>query len=209
MMTGLRIGGRLGQGIIALALIVALSACGESAPSRFYLLSTMPPSAGSAAAPRAIALGVGPIQMPRHLDRAQIVSFTSSNQLQLAEFDRWAEPLTENVARVLGQNLAILVPAERVMVYPWTGPATFDYQVIVEFSNFETTPTRMVSLRAQWNIVSSDGRRIVKSGRVASEQVVASQSVEATVAAMSRALGDLSTDVAEAVKALPPRAAPR
>ena len=119
-MTRFRAGGHRAA-VLLLALAAVLAACGESAPSRFYLLSATPPSA-NAPAPRAVALGVGPIQMPRHLDRAQIVSFTSANQLQLAKvtatnartahnpasFPAFAANATSTIRAVLTRSTGVL-----------------------------------------------------------------------------------------------------
>ena len=88
-------------------LLLGLEAC-TSTPSRFYVLSSLSASEtiAATAATQGPVIGVGPITLPKYLDRPQIVTRAGSNQLALAEFDRWAEPLQDNVARVLAENLA-------------------------------------------------------------------------------------------------------
>ena len=66
---------------------------------------------GTAAAQGPV-IGVGPITVPKYLDRPQIVTRSGRNQLALGEFDRWAEPLQDNVLRVLAENLAFLIPTD-------------------------------------------------------------------------------------------------
>src|SRR3546814_9172147 len=84
---------------------------GTTPPSTFYLLSPIATPAPPSANPnRQITILIGPVTLPKHLDRAEVVTFATPNRLQLAELDRWAEPLDENVARVLGENVSRLVP---------------------------------------------------------------------------------------------------
>src|SRR5919109_1073251 len=93
-----------------------------SQPSRFYLLSA-PPSAEpvplGTSGGQGATIGVGPVTLPRYLDRPQIVTQTSPYELKLAEFDRWAEALDINFSRVLAENLSLLLPTARVVLAPW------------------------------------------------------------------------------------------
>ena len=59
------------------------------------------------------------------------------NQLALGEFDRWAEPLQDNFARVLAENLARLIPTDQVLLHAWPRSATLDYQVTVDVLHFD------------------------------------------------------------------------
>jgi len=54
--------------------------------------------------------GVGPVTLPPYLDRSQIVMSDRANELNLAEFDQWAESLQTNFTRVLGENLVAVDP---------------------------------------------------------------------------------------------------
>ncbi|MGH7872044.1 MAG: PqiC family protein, partial [Candidatus Binatia bacterium] len=103
------------------------AACGSFSakpdPSRFFTLSALPaPEDAAKKAPgdsSGISLGIGPITLPGYLDRQEIVIRVAQNQINLAENDRWAEPLEENFSRVLSQNVAALLRADRVNAYPW------------------------------------------------------------------------------------------
>ncbi|MCP3694029.1 MAG: hypothetical protein GY917_17625, partial [Planctomycetaceae bacterium] len=55
------------------------------------------------------AVGVGPVNLPAYLDRHGVVRRTSSNELDVAEFELWGQSLRENFTQVLGRNLEILV----------------------------------------------------------------------------------------------------
>jgi uncharacterized protein len=103
--------------VTLVASLLGLGAC-ASTPSRFYVLNTLPASetVPATAAERGPVIGVGPITLPKYLDRPQIVTRASRNQLALGEFDRWAEPLQDNVLRVLAQNLMLLIPTDHILL---------------------------------------------------------------------------------------------
>jgi uncharacterized lipoprotein YmbA len=65
-----------------------------------------------------MTIGIGPVTLPKYLDRPQIVTFTSPYALNVVEFDRWAEPLESTFVRVLAENLALLLPRAHVVVSP-------------------------------------------------------------------------------------------
>jgi uncharacterized lipoprotein YmbA len=75
--------------VALVAVLLGLGAC-ASTPSRFYLLNTLPASetVPATAAGRGPVVGVGPITLPKYLDRPQLVTRASRNQLTLGEFDR-------------------------------------------------------------------------------------------------------------------------
>ena len=191
---------------LGLAVAVLLVACGQTKPSSFYLLSPIAdPSTGTSATVGAnsIALAIGPVRVPRHINRSQIVTYASPNKIQLDEFSRWGEPLAGNFARVLGDNLARLVPTQRIVVHPWRSGTPFEYQVTVEVSSFAVRPGGQATLVAQWAIFSRQGKRVIMSWRSSFAQNVSSPGFEAAAAALSKLVADLSKDIATAVRKLP------
>src|SRR5262245_63848315 len=102
--------------------LLGLSGClGRTPPTQFYVLPSPPggPAAPAGASPRALTVGVGPVTVPPYLDRPQIVTRTSPVKLALADFDHWAGPLADTIARGLVEHLGLLIPTERVVLYPW------------------------------------------------------------------------------------------
>ena len=182
-----------------------LGGCMGSPPTHFYVLA---PLQNSAPLPRHtetsrnLALGIGPINLPEYLDRPAIVTQTSAYQLDLAEFDQWAEPLSANFARVMAENLSHLLSSDDVVVYPWSRSAQVDYQVVVDVMRFEGSTRDDSRLTARWMIVDSDGDQ-ERVRRQADIKIKADgQGYEAIVAAMSRAVGALSHDIAVALQTL-------
>jgi len=92
---------------------------GTSENARFYKLSSIVSPGETAKGSRLVAVGIGPIKFPHHLARTEIVTRTSRNSLQIADFDRWAGSLREDFTRILTENLSILLSTDYVFVFPW------------------------------------------------------------------------------------------
>jgi uncharacterized lipoprotein YmbA len=174
-------------------------------PSRFFALTSLPrPGGGGAqdgAGTNALAVGVGPIKFPGYLDRQQFVTRISQNRFAIAENDRWAEPLDENFARVLAQNISILLPTDRIVTYPWERSQQPTYQVQMEVLRFEPNGDGVVELSARWSIIGSTKRTIsVRESYLT--QPASDKSTEASVISMSQVVSDLSKEIAAAIRAL-------
>jgi uncharacterized lipoprotein YmbA len=182
---------------LIVAAAVALSACGDTKPSRFYVLApVVEPDGATREMVRTRAFGVGPVELPSYLDRPQLVSFTTANKVDISEFDRWAEPIEDNFTRVLGENLAALMPEARIETYPFssTAPNALERQVVVQVSQFRLNAARQVEIKANWTVLEP-GRRRGVARSFATLVPVEDQGTEAVVAAMSRAVGGLSRDI--------------
>jgi uncharacterized lipoprotein YmbA len=190
---------------VALSTCLLLSSgCASSLTSHFYVLSHL-----SAATPTVattglgLAIGVGPVELPDYLDRPQIVSRTSQNELTLAEFDRWAEPLKDNFTQVLAENLAVLLPSQRVVVYPWRRATPVDYQLVVKVIRFDLTVGGDSVLNTRWSVLSSDGRQTLLTRESSYTEHPAGDDYPAIVTALNQTLAAFSRDVAAALKGLP------
>ncbi|MGE0821171.1 MAG: membrane integrity-associated transporter subunit PqiC [Candidatus Binatia bacterium] len=196
----------LGAALFALALLVSGCSLGrQSPPVRLYTLTTIPPAdAGQRVSHTpGIALGIGPVELPQYVNRPQIVTGDSGNELQRAALEQWAEPLETNFSRVLAQNLALLLATDRVAVFPWKGPVPIDYQVVVEVTQFLGAPNGSVSLVALWRVLGKDGREVLLSQQSSFTESTGSQDYGALAAAMSRTIASLSREIAIAIATLP------
>jgi uncharacterized lipoprotein YmbA len=189
--------GRLVRLAIMGALAALAAAC-TSSPSRFYTLSaTATPSATSSN----LSIAVGPVSVPAAVDRPQIVVSTSANQVTVDDFNRWAAPLQDNLARVVAENLVALLGAPRVTLFPQTLGADVDYRVQIEIRNFESAPGKSASLDAVWTVRrAKDGK--TEAGRTSAREKVDGNDYEALAAAHSRGVARLSQDIADTVRTL-------
>ncbi len=190
----------------ALAIVFALAAVAAgcaSSPAHLYTLSaTVTPSAASSK----LSVAVGPVSVPAAVDRPQIVVSTSANQVTVDDFNRWASPLQDNLARVVAENLVALLGTPRVTLFPQTLAAEVDYRVQIEIRNFESAPGKSASLDAVWTVRrAKDGK--TETGRTSAREKVDADGYEVLAAAHSRGVARLSQDIADAVRMLD-RAAP-
>ena len=204
-------------GTLLLSLILA--GCGSDKPTNLYRLSAVPATPVTAAT-QGIAIGVGPITLPKYLDRPQLITGVSSNQLAQANLDQWGGDLNDNMTRVLASNLADLLGTDRVSLYPWKVPVPVEYQVTLDVTQFEQDADGRTVLSAFWSIVNPTDGRVLAMHRTTyretggssapSEQTAAASGAsaartdgyDAIAAAMSRDLATLSRDIATAIASL-------
>ena len=190
---------------VAGVILLNILGCGTSQPSHFYLLRAISPTSSSDLSevkPSNLSVGLGPVTLPKYLDRPQIVTQSGTHEVELADFHKWAEPLSENVSHVLTENLSALLSTDRVLQYPWRSSNPLDYQVVVDFWQFDATMGREAVLVARWSLLGSDGQTALITRKSHVIQHPTSQNYESLVEAMSRNLENLSREIAEAIKAL-------
>ena len=177
--------------------------------ARFFVLQSVveprPPTAGEAIVG---IVGVEKARVPDHLARPQIVTWTSSNELQIDEFLRWAEPLDAGFTRTLAEDIAGLLPDHQVVLRPWSGHAATRCRVLVSLSAFGLQPDGMVRLEGRWALLPDRGGLALVQAPVSLQRgPVTSAGPEGSpttgVDLMSELVADLSHQIADAILALP------
>jgi uncharacterized lipoprotein YmbA len=191
--------------LASLALVIcacSLIGPGQRPAPRLYLLSSLataaPPVVPAAKLPH-LSIGIGPVRLAEYLDRRSIIMRNSDNGIELLELSQWAEPLSESFARAMADNLSVLLGTQRVFHFPWRSAVPVDYQVAFHVVQFDGHPQEQVLLRAHWQVFKGDGQTLLDSGHALIRETVAEPSVEAFIAAHSRAVAQLSRDVAGVV----------
>jgi uncharacterized protein len=187
-------------------LWMVYSGCASSPPTRFYALSPSAPTVQEikpSADDGCLSLGIGPIKIPEYLNQPKIVTWTGPNELTGAEFDRWAERLEDNLTRVLAKNLSNLLCTQTIVLFPWRGKIPMDYRIEMEVLRLDGSLGGDVTLEAWWMVLSGDGKKMVFNKRSTFTEAVAGKDYSSLVSAQSRAVGLLSSEIAEAIKTLP------
>lgn len=184
------------------AVALLLAGClgpGTTRQTRLFVLNAtaIAPVSGDAATD--LRLGVGRILLPELLNRPQIVTRTGANKVRTADFSQWAEPLEKSIPRVVSENLARLTGTDQIFVYPWPTQVNIDLMVEIAVIRFEGDSEGEVSLVARWRLVRSNGSEAHPLQGSSYTELATGQSTEERVAAMSRALGSLSRDIASAI----------
>jgi uncharacterized lipoprotein YmbA len=185
--------------LVLFALMAACAGC-ASPRSNFYTLTS---TAHEAAAGADYSVAVGPVSIPAAVDRPQIVVQLAPNRVAFEEFDRWASPLQDAIARAVAGNLSAMLGTPHVTVGSQTRAAGARYRVAIDVLRFESAPGEAATLDAVWTVRSTkDGT--TRSGRTTAREPVPDREVATLVAAHSKALGRLSADLAGAIRGLEP-----
>ncbi len=203
-------------GAVCAACSVMLAGCGLSAifepkpdQTRFYVLAGSAPAANTPSLGAGVSVGLGPVELPEYLERPELVVRTSATELKPSALDRWSEPLDKGFVRVLSQDLADALGLQRVLVFPWYATQEPTFQVRVDVIAFESTPQGEARLTARWEITKPGATAAAKGAAQTHVQNVSTIAKRAAgsepadaVAALSSALGDLSTAIAAALRPL-------
>lgn len=189
---------RLAATVAAGALIVFSAGCASTPTSRFYVLSPVAPPAAHVSE---VSVAVGPVSVPAVVDRPQIVVSMGPNRVWPDEFNRWASPLQDGIARVIGENLVAMLGTPRVTQSSQTLSMGSAYRAAVSVESFESRPGDMARLDAVWTVSrTKDGT--TRTGRTTVQEPTTEQGYDALAAAHSRAIAQLSRAIADAVGTL-------
>ncbi len=187
--------GKAGQ----LLLVVVLSGCINTPLPDYYVLTPEKGGIGVAAALTDLSLGLGPVTIPETINRPNIVTPLDSNQLEVAEYHRWSEPLIENISRVVITNIADRLGVSKIYAYPWLGNQ-IDYQVRIDVLQMTGTPTDNVYLQVRWQLLTGEKPRQLLQTQISEFRVpVAGEGYSAMVAAYSQAVSMLSDEISQAL----------
>jgi len=188
---------RLAHIIICCVISVLIAGCASTSPSRFYTLSS---TSAPAVVPQAsYSVSVGPISVPAVVNRPQIVIRTGLNQVFIGEFDRWASPLKDDIGRVVVENLVSMLGTTQVTLFPQSTAAGASYRAIIDVLRFDSELGKAATLDALWTVSpAKDGPP--RRGHTTLTEATQGADYAALVAAHSRALGQLSAEIAKAIR---------
>jgi uncharacterized lipoprotein YmbA len=186
-------------------IMLLLSSCGTTPPSKFYTLEAMNGSETTPVAPgrqNNLHIGIGPVQFAEYLQRSQIVTRTNEAEVNLAETHRWAEPLHNNFGRILAENLSVLVGTDKISLHPSRNWSDIDYQVVVNVWQFDASKQGEAMLVANWSIRGKGGSELLAMKKSSfSVNLESTASYTGIVRALSNTVEMLSREIAAAIMA--------
>jgi uncharacterized lipoprotein YmbA len=192
--------------LVSVAVAICLAGCATSPTARFYTLTPIAPQEAkgpSGAAVSPLSISIAPVEIPDYLDRPQIVTRDGRNELRLAEFDRWAGSLSNNIASVLAENLGLLIGTERVFVYPRMSGEKADYSLALRVLRLECAPGDQVLLKAQWTLLAGPERKDVATRVMTLSEKLNDREYRTMASAISHTLGEVSREIARVIIDLP------
>ena len=185
---------------------LALAGClgGPSGPTNFYMLSPLSPSqAGTSAATAEsrIRIGLATVVVPEYLNRNEIVFNLDNTVYRLAEFNQWAEPLNNNLTRVLAENLTNLLHEDSIDVFLASDSSIpADYRLEVDVLRLDGNLGGQAALVVQWALLEAEEDELILMRRSKYQEPAADNTYKGLVLAKSRMVEKLSRDIAAAVK---------
>lgn len=182
----------------ALLMTWLLAGCAHSPRVDFYVLSADagPGIAGVVGSCGGQAISIGPVSWPRYLDQPRIVTRTGSNTLNVGEFNRWGGSLEDDFVRTVIKNISELLRSERIVNYRRSGHFAPVYRVGINVHQFDGQLGGAVTLDAKWSIIteSSGELAMVKTSTI--QKSTSGSDYGALVNASSRAVAQLSEEIA-------------
>ncbi len=192
--------------LVIMILWPALAGClgGPSAPTNFYMLSPLSASQAETSAATAegrIRIGLATVVVPEYLNRNEIVVNLDNTVYQLAEFNKWAEPLGDNLTRVLAENLTNLLRKDSIAVFLYSESSIpLDYRLEIDVIRLDGNFGDQVTLVAQWALLGNEEDDLILMRRSEYQEPAADKTYKGLVLAKSRTVEKLSRDIAAAVK---------
>ncbi len=187
--------------ILGACLALALAgACARSQPTSFYTLAATSEPRLEKRSGKGLVIGLGPVTVPQYLDRPDIVTREGDNRMRLADLHKWSEPLEPLLTRIMAEDLYGLLDANDVIPLPQRSDIRLDRSVAVDVSRFDANDAGEVVLDARWRVYRGDGNTLVTSGRsLVTEQGAPVPDYDSIAAAMSRAVGAATEEIAAAI----------
>lgn len=184
----------------AMSALLVLTGCIRSHPNRLYLMdANRPPGAETAERlpeiDSELLIGIGPVYVPEYLDRTEIVRRVEPNELELAEFHQWAQPLDASVSNVVSRDVRALLGSARVVGFPWAAAVVPDVLVRIDVRQFDADREGNVTLEADITVTGLDNRQAsVRHYRADVESQ--GRSFADIAGTHRRALAEMSADIA-------------
>lgn len=209
------------RSVTMVLLALLMTAC-SSTPKTFYYTLSAAPAPPVPATSTGTSVIVGPVSLPESVDQALLVVQNGSNQVSMNEFHRWAGSLKGDISRVIAANLANDLGTARVWSFSQSMQTKADYQVLIDVQTFDARLGEVVVLDVLWTIRPSASNAtgvtptkaggkpagttpvvtpvLPRSGRTLVREAVSGAGYEPLVAAQSRALMQVSADIAKAIR---------
>jgi uncharacterized lipoprotein YmbA len=186
--------------------LVVLTGCVnlDPAPNRsrhFTLAATADSGADNRAS---LALVVMPVSIPDFLKRSNVVLRKNADELEVSDFDRWAEPLENGIARVVRENLTALLNSRFIRTSDQPGARNDELQLNITVIEFTTDTSGEARVVIESKLLGADGKSILTASRTRLTTPTAEPPADSAkaVAALSDALKQYSEQLAGLLRQL-------
>lgn len=148
--------------VYILSILILLTSCfgGRSKPSNFYnLVATETNILNNKIK---LSIGIEPVNLPSYLDRSEIITIKNNGtEINISDFNRWADTLSTAIQRVLIQDMSILLPKSIIKASTFT-KSQFDYIIVISINKLEAKFNDKAYLDAYYDIYNKNGKSIIR-----------------------------------------------
>src|SRR5262245_2852806 len=195
--------------MLAMVGVLALAGCSlgkASPPVHYFALTALAETASGQPAADA-NVGVGPVFVPRYLDRSGIVTREGNAELRVDALNRWGEPLDDMLASTIAENLVRILRSDGIVAYPWPPESQIDQRVYVRIVRFEISNDGQAHLVCQWHVSRGDNDTPLVRTELVSKPT--GSGIDRQVMALSDTVAQLSGEIAAVLARGTPAAADR
>ncbi len=150
------------KAIYLTTVLFLLSSCfsGRTKPSNFYKIASIENEDIKIRSRNYSVIGIELVSVPGYLDRPEIVTIRGNNtELDISDFNRWAEPLSSSIQRTIANNLSMYLKNSTIRPMNLYRK-TFDYTVAIYIIRFEGKFNDKVYLDSWYSIYNRNGINI-------------------------------------------------
>jgi uncharacterized lipoprotein YmbA len=183
----------------------------EEDPTKFYTL-TATAEVAEKSKETLPNIGIREVVLPGYHNRASIAYRKSEHEIAYIPFNDWAEPLSQNVLRALGENLNHHSQVGHVYLRSWTYSDVLQTAMNIHVERFEWNQENgNVQLEGSidWNLVKPIDEKTISHAKMFSIEIHLSEGADPVrqpdvlIQAMNTALAELSEIIVETVLANP------
>jgi uncharacterized protein len=181
----------------SLAGAMTIAGCSHSPPMRYVTLSAAP-AATPLATGRIEPVQLTALHIPGELDRPEVVTQISGNQLSVDEGTRWGAPLARMMRRTLAEDLLSRLP-EGAFVLPDSPAPTETRALVVTVLDLEIDTSKTLRMQAAWTLSTGRPDRVVLTRQATLSVEMPDSNAASQAASLSRALGQLADRIAASI----------
>ena len=178
-------------------LILLCSSCiqigSDPQPMHYYLLKSIQ-EAPNTYSGKDLEINIELVNFPDYLDRLQIVTSNHNSAIEFSDSERWAEPLQDNLIRIIRENLALLLPDASLAVSPWENSSNDAIRVKLVVNRFLGKLGEQTQVDIRWSISRNDKQKT--QGHFTDQQPIAND-YRSLVSGLNTGTNNLSLKLAE------------
>ena len=188
---------------IFIAITALIYSCfGRTPQATFYKLITMQENNPEHALSQKFSIAIGPVAIPSEMDRPQIIIRDQESRVKMSEYNRWSGPLQEDIASVLSSNLSLLLGTDRITPRHHGNLFPFTHFVVLNINRFDGQLQGEVLLDVTWSIQKDQHPEPLIVKRSIIHEPVLSADYDGLVTAQSKALSELSRQIAASLRTI-------